>query len=1005
MAWFNFLKAQGYFNPEKNPEPVPFNEGFQIPYWESLTYLEKLSLQIKEGNELELIEEILSIIKDVSEHPKDNYRTWYLFIKILTNLPNEKITKEILNFIPIWMSGRFDTMLQTSELCEKLLPKFLNDKPTQQDVEKAELILHFLFQVEKSKINQSDILEGEGNSYRSRSYLHFLGNSFHEQNLKVKVIKHCSNNFILMLGRTIKKLLLDYPQGINAVIKDGDKEFEVEILIDNENLLISSKLRKSEASAINDSLNNFEYLSENELKEKFVEILKLQGINYKAINDPSDAFQRLNFALNNDLISLYIFNPISTYGDKYRNDEKVLNVYSLLFRDLLDEKAKQNPEDAVTLLNTFCYDPIYRIPFFKRISLYVISNNWIRTKKLFWELIKGNDSQHLFSKFEYQTELFELLNVNQQKLTVDEKVTLQNIIDLGNQEEVNEKDEKEFKYWQLRWYSALKTIDPFRDKYFQLSKEMNIASEHFENIGKIDIRSGSISPITRDGLLQKSNQEIADMLLNFQPKDLWEGPNISGLSDTFGSAVETEPQKFADEIDLYRDVSFIYFYRMLNAFGEAWKKEKSFNWNNVLNFCLSYINDERFYSGLLQNQNDRWGATADWVVGSIANLLTAGMQNDKNAFEIKLLPVAKEIIKILTINLKPVDDFKRTNMDYLTYSYNSTAGKVLRALFDYSLRRARTYFKYEDKEKWENEMKSLFEATLQKGILDGHILEGMYFDQFYFLDKEWITEKVKQHYNIGETEWLAFMSGFAVCRPPFNKDIYELFYPHYEKVIESEIELKGFYNNGLIRHLTAFYFWGYENLTSEKLVFKFLNKAKLNHIEELVNFIWRQENYPKSLTETQRKHFEQIILDLWIFLAAKYQNAESEEEQKILATLSRLVVFVPELNDTYTQLILKSCNYVHKNYSTRELIENLTTLKDKGNPLVAAKAIGQILSSLQFNEYIANFDPKNIIELVSFLFEHGQNQVAIEFCNYMGVNQQFFLRETYEWYTSQKKKK
>src|ERR1700746_183170 len=149
MKWFDFLKEQGYFDPKNNPEPVQVKEGFQLPLWESLRYLEKLAAEIREGKEHEYIDEILSIIKNVSENPKDNYRTWYIFIKLLGNIPNDRIPKQILNYIPVWLDSKFDTMLQSSELIENLLPKFLNENPTKDDIEKAEYILFFLLKINK----------------------------------------------------------------------------------------------------------------------------------------------------------------------------------------------------------------------------------------------------------------------------------------------------------------------------------------------------------------------------------------------------------------------------------------------------------------------------------------------------------------------------------------------------------------------------------------------------------------------------------------------------------------------------------------------------------------------------------------------------------------------------------------------------------------------------------------------------------------------------------------
>lgn len=996
MAWFNFLKSEGYFDPNKNPEPIQVKDGFQIPYWEALGYLEKLSIQISQGKETDLIDELLDVIKNVSEHPKDNYRTWYLFIKILSNIPNEKIPKEILHFIPVWLAGRFDTMIQTSELCEKLLPKFLNDDPTRADIEKAEIILHYLFQVEKKDI-QDDILEGEGNSYRSRLYLHFLADKFEKRNITQKIVKYCSSDFILELGRTLKFLLLDYPNGIKTFINDGEKEYEIKIEIKKENLSIISKLNDSDVVNTNSTLSNWESKNHDELKQELIKILKQQNINYAPTEENDDTFKRLNFALYNDLTSSFGFNSIRKLDDRYSTGGKVLDVFSLIFRDLLDEKVKQNPEEGIALLKTICFDMKYHIPFYKRITLYVISENWETTKSLFWELVKNNDSLHIFSHYKYQKELFDLLNRNQKSFNVDEIAIIENIIEHGKQVEIEEEIKQQDEYWKLGWYSALKDIEPFKDKYLSLSKELNITSEHYENLGEIQVRSGYVTPISRDELLEKSNQEIADYIKIFNPKRSFDEPSIGGLSETFGNAIEIEPEKFASEIELYQDIPYIYSYRMLNSFGKAWKEQKSFDIEKILHYCLDTLKSHKFNNDELQIENDDWHAKSDWVIGSIANLLTDVLRDDKHSIDPNLLPVTKEIIQIIVSNLNPVEDLNETNMDYPTYSLNSTAGKCLRALFDYSLYRARNYFRNEENGRWEEDIKLLFEETLKKGIIDGYILEGMYFEQFCFLDYDWITKQVKNLYKSKDREWLAFIGGFAFGRPPYNEELYKIFYPLYERAIDNNIKLKTFNNNGLIRHLTAFYFWKYENLSSKKLLFKFLNNASPNEVGDLINFIWRQENYPNTLSELEKKEFQEIILDLWEFLSKKYENSNIEDEIKNLASLSNWIVFAPELNQVYTSLILKSSKHIDKIYSTHELLENLVTLKTKGNSNTTAKAIGEILLSLNFLDYIGDFDKDFIKDLVSFLFANGQKEIAIEFCNRIAaLHQQFFLREIYE---------
>ncbi len=996
MAWFNFLKSEGYFDPDNNPEPIKVKDGFQIPYWEVLGYLEKLSIQISEGKENALIDELIYVIKNISENPKDNYRTWYVFIKILSNIPNESIPKEILNFIPVWLSSNFDTMLQTSELCDKLLPKFLNDKPTLADIEKAEIILHYLFQVEKINV-QDNARDGEGNSYRSRLYLHFLADKIDKKNIIPKIVKHCSSDFILNLGRTIKFLLLDYPKGINSLLNDGDNEYKIKTQIDKENLLISSKWNDIEVIKAPSFIFNWEDKNKNELKKELISILNQQDIDYSSIDEFDDTFDRIWFALNNDLFSSFGLNSIRKLDERYYTGEKALNIFSLIFRDLLDEKAKQNPEEGIAILRRICFDSKYRIPFYKRISLYVVCENWETTKSLFWELIADKDKLRIFSYSKYQKEVFDLLNKNQNEFNASEIETIEEIIEQGEQIETEELKEKENKYWKLGWYSALKEIIPFKEKYLSFSKELNITSDHYENIGEIRVSCGFISPFTVEDLLEKSNQEIAECIKTFNPQRGFNEASISGLSEAFGGAVETEPEKFTAEIELYHDIPYIYSYRMFNAFGEAWKERKTFNWEKVLNYCLTTLKSPNFYSEKLKIENDDWNATSNWAVGSIANLLTEGLQNNNNAFDIKLLPLAKEIVQIIVGNLKRVDDLKETNMDYPTYSLNSTAGKSLRSLFDYSLHRARNLFKREDKNKWEGDIKSLFEKTLQKGIIDGFILEGMYFEQFCFLDYDWITQQVKNHYEIEDREWLAFMSGFVFGKPPYNKELYTIFYPHYERAINNNIRFKSSNSNGLVRHLTSFYFWKYETLSSKKLFFKFIDNASPDHVGELINFIWRQKDYPKTLSEIDQQEFQKIIIDLWKFITDKYEDSNLEEEQKNLAMLSNWIVFAPELTNDYTTLILESCKYIDKIYSTHILLENLVTLKTKGNPTITAKAIAKILSSLDFGNYITGDDQEFIKDLVLFLFNNGQNKIAARFCNTMAaVHQQFFLRDIYE---------
>jgi hypothetical protein len=981
-SWFEILKRKEVFKPENNPLPVQVKNGYQIPFWEPIGYLEKLSLQIKNGQELELIDELIAVINNVSKKPVDNYRTWTLFIKILTNLPNEKIPVETLQFIPIWLRGKFDTILQSSELCENLLPKFLSDNPTPDDIAKAELILKCLLSIEKSQIVQQDGFGTEVESYRSRIHMRYLTASLVEKKMTAKIVANCSYVIITELADTIKKLYFDFPNGINVFIKKKENKYNIKTVIENENISISIFQKNNPEIIIGTKqLLKFENLNENETKETFLAILKEFNIKYLKTEDNSHNIAFLLNALTSGSYYTSSDDTISKLNDRYNYGDKIVEVFALIFRDLLNDKVKQNINTGIALLKLFALENQYRLPFFRRVVLFVIGENWGLTKSVFWELLNGNDSKKIFSNYNYEKDTYELLNKNQTLLNKKEIKTIQKIIDLGPQDKSEKSNPKDVDYWQLRWYSALRNLTPFKERYEKLSQSEKLTNEHFENLGVIKARVGSVSPFSMEEILEHSNEEIVNFIHAFKPKDNWEEPTIDGLSSSLGKAIENEPQRFADEIELYKDVYYIYAYRIAYGFKDAWKNKKIFNWEKVLNFYNEYVTSEGFVSRKFSLQNDSWGVTSDWVIGAVGNLLSDGMQSEINSFDLKLLPIVKEILSKLVPNLKLVEDFKQTNMDYASYSLNSTAGKVLRTLLDYSLYRARNLKAEDMSPKWEDDVKSLMDEAFKKGVIDSYIITGWYFQQFYFLDKDWIISKVEEFYKLDDKKWIAFLNGFALGNPPFNTDIYQLFYQHYERAIKQNIEIKSPRTHGIIRHIVAFYFWGFEDLKTEGLLVMLISNGSSSTIIELINFVCRQEDYLRSLDSKEAKKFETIIFDLWTYLVHKFENTVVEDEQKILAELSNLLGFVPELSENYTSLVLKSSILSEKHFQTYYLIENLIKLKDKGNPIETAKHIGLILNSIPFTGYFSTIENKHIIELVVFLYENVQKKIAEEICN------------------------
>lgn len=223
VKFFDELERRGYFKPNPNTRPYEsIDKGlFFIPQWNALPYLEKISQQvIHAGNEI-YIDKLLSIIDEVSKYKYsdgkqiDNYRTWYFFIKILLNIPNDKIPVDIIELIPFWLDSKFSTSLPGSEIAMKLLPRFLTDNP--KDIEKAEKIIEYitglmtvdLYEEKENKLNKKEKTRLLIDSYWLKESFKKYSDTIGEKCSK-KVIDDLSNKVKALLKREEDKTYFSF---------------------------------------------------------------------------------------------------------------------------------------------------------------------------------------------------------------------------------------------------------------------------------------------------------------------------------------------------------------------------------------------------------------------------------------------------------------------------------------------------------------------------------------------------------------------------------------------------------------------------------------------------------------------------------------------------------------------------------------------------------------------------------------------------------------------------
>ena len=221
VTWFYPLKEKGYFSPRKAPCPKPEAQKgyFGIPEWKVLPYLERVSQQVSIEGKEKYANELLGIIEEVTRYhilhgrKLDNYRTWWYFVKILINIPNDKIIQYLRkhkvairqDWIKEWITSKFDNTLPASEISKGLLPKFLTGEKS--DIEIAEKIIEAIITIKLERLPKERI-KPYGKKAEPKTIVdsHWLVECFKKNGHRIGQV--CSENVIYCVANTLKRVLI-----------------------------------------------------------------------------------------------------------------------------------------------------------------------------------------------------------------------------------------------------------------------------------------------------------------------------------------------------------------------------------------------------------------------------------------------------------------------------------------------------------------------------------------------------------------------------------------------------------------------------------------------------------------------------------------------------------------------------------------------------------------------------------------------------------------------------
>jgi len=131
VKWFEALHSRGYFNPDQNPKPIAAKEEgyYQIPQWSAIDYLVKTASELSDEKNAEFSGKFLDIVVNATNFAKENdfsnYRTWWQFAQLISQIPHKLITDNHIDLIDYWLDDRFERGLIAEEIGIKWLKQLL----------------------------------------------------------------------------------------------------------------------------------------------------------------------------------------------------------------------------------------------------------------------------------------------------------------------------------------------------------------------------------------------------------------------------------------------------------------------------------------------------------------------------------------------------------------------------------------------------------------------------------------------------------------------------------------------------------------------------------------------------------------------------------------------------------------------------------------------------------------------------------------------------------------
>ena len=628
-----------------------------------------------------------------------------------------------------------------------------------------------------------------------------------------------------------------------------------------------------------------------------------------------------------------------------------------------------------------CNDPIKKEArsIFGKIALDAIIHHYEDLKHLFWEW-EGNPLE----VFYFKPSIYQLIHTHRFTFDAGEFDQILHWIESYHDSEDWE-DDKIKALKKREWLFALMETG---------NEKVVSAYEKYERINPVKIKRPGLSlhteispdetdPVTTEVLANMSNTQIAELLNNSEGEVERSSWVENDLAKTLAECIETNAERFTDNLLPFRGVSNVYQYWILEGFLSAWRGKKAFDWTALLEFIYHILASKQFKA----NEHKTGLNYQDWILSATAELIKAGTADDEHAFDVQLLPLAEKILFVLVEQVKS----DRTAISDVSITVlNSTPEKVFSAIINYALQFARLHDVKQSNVRWPQTIKTDFTKRLDRSFepsFEFSFTLGAYLPNLLYLDKEWVAGNINLIFpQQDQYHWQAAFSGYL-----YNSRIYADLYSllkengHYQKALntdfaDSEIP------RGLVEHICTGWIEDDEVLNDKtSLIYQLINSNNPNYLSHLAHFFWRQRD---NLSEKMKAKIRPAWRALYESLSQKDDIGKYEE---VLSKLSGWVALVDIIDTEVLKWLKMSTQHIRGLTDSAFFVEDLLPHATK-----TPTEVGDIYLGMLMHNVYPYHDQEYIQGIVRVLYNTEHKEVADRICNLYGAAGFDFLRSLYD---------